>query len=298
MAVELPFWLLIANGRFSVSIDGAIVEVVVENTGVEIQRGHQFTRTHHNTVFLGSEDALRQASIPARGLPGGGILRGTRTLLYLDAHACSDAVEAFFGPDGPRFQDGYRYMASLAVGQLRVVNALINAYRLAAVDPFTNEVTAWDLPVWFVLDPPRSQTVCCYAHLVNDWFPSMKSSKDGDSSPIFATSPENVAQQLMADEIPGEIELLDGWSLFHRGRFADSIRSFVTAVEVLLEAQISRLLKAQGANNDDIDARLAGTRTNFEKRMYDYCELSKRQRSSVQSCTPFPMSMVLDCLTR
>ena len=278
MAVELPFWLLMPNGQFNVSVDGATVTIMVDNTGVEIQRGSQFTRTHRNLVFLGSEDALQKATIPAHGLPGGGIIRGTRTLLYLGAHACSDAVEAFFGPDGPRFQDGYRYMASLAIGQLRVVNALINAYRRAAVDPFANEVTAWDLPIWFVVDAPRTRSVCCYTHLVEDWFPTVKKwGEEGQGRPTFATSPEAVSSELTAQEIPGETELLDGWSLFHRGRFGDSIRSFVTAVEVLLEAQIRRLLASDGATKEDIDARLAGTRTNFKKRMYDYCELSKRR---------------------
>ncbi|MDZ7615638.1 MAG: hypothetical protein U1E05_01455 [Patescibacteria group bacterium] len=278
LAVELPFWLLMPNGHFSVSIDGASVEIAIDNTGVEIQRGSQFTRTHGNTVFLGGEDALKNATIPASGLPGGGIVRGTRTLLYLSAHACSDAVEAFFGPDGPRFQDGYRYLASLAVGQLKVVNALINAYRRATIDPFANEVTAWDLPIWFVLDPPRSQSVSCYSHLVEDWFPTVKSwGDDGKGRPVFATSTDVVATQLTSEETPGEIELLDGWSLFHRGRFGDSIRSFVTAVEVLLEAQLRRLMGANGISKEDIEARLAETRTNFEKRMHAYCELSRRR---------------------
>jgi hypothetical protein len=278
MAVELPFWLLMPSGQINVSVDGVTVDVIVENAGIEIQHGHQFTRTHQNTVFVGSEQALHNATFPARALPGGGILRGTRTLLFLDAYACSDAVEAFFGSDGPRFQDGSRYMASLAVGQLRVVNSLVNAYRRATVDPFANEVTAWDLPVWFVVSPPRTQPVCCYAHLVDDWFPTIRSfGKPASERPIFTTSPDEVARQLEADEIPGEIELLDGWSLFHRGRFGDAIRSFVTAVEVLLEAQICRLLKSQGASSSDIEARLAGTRTNFEKRMLDYCGLSKRR---------------------
>jgi hypothetical protein len=278
MAVELPFWLLIPNSDYVVEAAGARVSVVVDGTGIELQRGKQFTRTHATTVFMGSEEAYHRATVPAAGLPAGGLFRGTRTLLYVEAFAVSDALEAFFGPDVPRFQDGSRYMASLAVGQLGVVNALINGYRRAAVDPFASEVAAWDVPTWFVQHRERSRPICCYPHLVQDWYPTRSESFGSSKSyPLFATTPEAVAKQLSLKELPGEVELLNGWSRFYRGAYGDSIRSFVTAVEVLLEAEMRRLLAAVGTTEDEIENRLRETRSRFNLRLEAYCQLTKRR---------------------
>lgn len=278
LMVELPFWLLIPNSHYVVEANGARVSVIVDNSGIELQRGKQFTRTHTTTVFMGSEEAFQKATIPATILPTGGVYRGTRTLLYIESYAIADALDGFFGPDGPRFQDGSRYMASLAVGQLSVVNALINGYRRAAVDPFASEVAAWDLPTWFVQQGERSRPICCYSHLVHDWYPTRSESfGSSESHPFFATRPDAVAHQLTSKELPGEVELLNGWSQFYRGAYADSIRSFVTAVEVLLEAELRRLLAAVGGTDEEIDKRLSETRSRFNRRLEEYCEITKRR---------------------
>jgi hypothetical protein len=278
LCVELPFWLLIAPSSFKLKVGGFETNVTVDNNGIEIQRGHQYTRTHLNTVFVGNSDASRNAVVPAGALPEGGLFRGTRTLLYIETFALADAIEAFVGPNGPRYQDGYRYFASLATGHLPVVNELINAYRRASVDPFATEVTAWDVPVWFVFHEGGTQSVCLYSHLVEDWYPTLRKGLDSEEVvPYEAATEDDVRLELSSEAVPGEIEMLDGWSLFHRGRYGDSIRSFVTAIEVLVEAELRRLMMNGGEPQSTIDSLLEETRSNFDSRLNAYCRLSRRR---------------------
>ncbi len=278
LCVELPFWLLMPSSSFNVSVGGISTTVSIDNDGIEVQRGRQFTKTHKNTVYIGGSKAACNSSIPVTALPEGGLFRATRTLLYIETHAIADALDAFFGPDGPRYQDGYRYFASLALGHLSIVNEVINAYRKASIDPFANEITAWDVPVWFVLRPPDSGSVCLNAHLAEDWYPTIrKDFKSDEAYPFFAVSKDCVLRQISRKDIPGEIEMLDGWSLFHRGRYGDSIRSFVTAIEVLVEAEVRRLLAESGMSEEHVRTRIDNTRNNFDKRLGEYCLISKRR---------------------
>ena len=89
--------------------------------------------------------------------------------------------------------------------------------------------------------------------------------------------------------MPGEVELLDGWSLYYRGRHADSIMSFVTAIEVLLEARLREVLRILGASPEDVERRLLETRNKFMKRLDQYCYLT-------QSRVPGPYLHVLPTL--
>lgn len=273
--VELPFWLLMPNSTLSVSSQGFETRVRIENRGVEIQRGRQFSRTRLNTVFIGNEGSASSHPMPMAALPEGGLCRSTRTLVYIDTHANSDAIDALFGEDNRRFQDGNRYFASLAAGHLPVLNEVINAYRRAAIDPHANEVTAWDVPTWFVCESNRTQPVCLYSHIVEDRYPATRNGEN--ELPVTGATGDEVNRQLEIAATPGEIEMLDGWSLFYRGRYGDSIRCFVTAIEVALEAELRRLLTEMQETQTAIDAKLKSTRNNFDDRLIDYCIASKRR---------------------
>jgi hypothetical protein len=290
-AVELPFWLLMPSCSFTVSHCGIEIPVAIENSGIEIQHGTQYLSTQRNTVFIGSETAAQKAKIPVLGLPGGGIIRATKTLLHFTAYALVDACRAFFEGEGPRFHDGYHYFASLANGHMPVVNTIVNAYRRASVDPYVSEVTKWDIPNWFVVLPPskeeetaQSSVVCLYSGIVRDWYPTIKQRQNGDARPFYAASESIVLNQLKSGAFPGEADLLDGWSLFHSGRFADSIRSFVTAIEVLIESEVRKLLTKAGCNEHLIQSQLEKTRHNFDSRVAQYCELSTRRLPGPRVC--------------
>ncbi|QDT23279.1 hypothetical protein [Gimesia chilikensis] len=273
--VELPFWLLMPPCQLSVEYKGFSTTVFIENEGIEIQRGNQLSRGHRNTIFIGGKIAARDASFSLHNIWDGTLLRTTRSLLYINTYALSDAIDAFFDSDGPRRFVGHRYFASLAQGHLPLVNEVINAYRRASIDPFANEVTVWDVPRWVVCHHPRFESVSLFPHLINDNYPSVGDEKE--EYDYFATDEEAVRDHLSKSINPGEIEMLDGWSLFHRGRYGDSIRSFVTAIEVLLESEITRILSTLGNSQEDIDRRLEITRNTFDERLKDYCALTKRR---------------------
>lgn len=278
LAVELPFWLLMPETTLCVSVGGFTTDVDVINDGIALQVGEEITRHNQNTVFIGSMNAANDIRLPAKLIPIGGMARSTRTLLRIKSHCIEDAALAFFQESGRRFQDGRRYFASLAIGHLPVVNKIINAYRMAAIDPYASEVTAWDVPVWFVGFLRQCVPVALNDFLVNDRYPVISRGPGSDDhKPIFATSREAVGIRLSQNEPPGEIEMLDGWSLFHRGRYGDSIRSFVTAIEVLVEAEIRRLLTISGKPPEEIDSCLEKTRGNFDDRLRDYCMISGRR---------------------
>ena len=290
-AVELPFWLLMPSCQLTISHCGIDIPVGVENGGIEIQRGEQYSSTQRNTVFIGGEAAAKRAKMPVLGLSGGGFFRATKTLLYITAYPLIDACQAFFEDDGPRYQDGYRYFASLANGHMPVVNKIVNAYRRASVDPYASEVTKWDIPNWFAMLPPREEgqsaqsgVVCLYSGVVHDWFPTIRDGLEGESRPLYAVSEDDVQNQLKIEATPGEADLLDGWSLFHSGRFADSIRSFVTAIEVLVESEIRKLLAKAGCSEHVIQSQLENTRSNFESRISQYCQLSGRRLPGPRLC--------------
>ncbi len=290
-AVELPFWLLMPSSHLTINHCGIEVPVGIENNGIEVQCGEQYSSTQRNTVFIGGKSAAQEATMPVLGLPGGGVFRATKTLLYITAYPLVDACRALFEGEESRFQDGYRYFASLANGHIPVVNKIVNAYRRASVDPYASEVTKWDIPNWFVILPPneewhaaRSCVVCLYSGVVRDWYPTIRDGLEGESRPLYAVSEADVLNQLKNEATPGEADLLDGWSLFHSGRFADSIRSFVTAIEVLIESEVRKLLTKAGCNEHVIQLQLEKTRNNFDSRIDQYCKLSRRRLPGPRPC--------------
>jgi len=291
--VELPFWLLMPSCQLPVEYKGFSTTVIIEHEGIEIQRGNQLSRGHSNTIFIGGKTATRDASFSLRDIWGGTLVRTTRALLYINTYAISDAIDALFNCEGPRRLVGHRYFASLAQGHLPIVNEVINAYRRASIDPYANEVTAWDVPRWIVCHHPVFESVSLFPHLINDEYPKIgEGEKEND---YFATDEAALKKHLSQSINPGEIEMLDGWSLFHRGRYGDSIRSFVTAIEVLLESEIRRILSERGTPEEEIENRLENTRSNFDKRLEDYRSLSKRRvPGPILHCLPYINGVRLD----
>jgi len=94
--------------------------------------------------------------------------------------------------------------------------------------------------------------------------------------PFVFAGPEDIRKTLAAPLTAGEVDLQDGWAHFVRGHFADAITSFVTAIEVTLDAAIERDLVAQGASATEREERLAKTFNNFDARFSDYLRIAKR----------------------
>lgn len=154
------------------------------------------------------------------------------------------------------------------------VNKLVNAYRRVTGDPFAQEITEHDVPLWLLV----SEGGLCSLHLVptlaQDLYPSLHGGIG--HAPYRAALPHELNLALNRQSVPGETELRDAWSLCYRGRFGDSVRSAVTAVEVLLESRLESVLQSQGLKDQEVAERLRGTKNRFSSRLDDYCRASGR----------------------
>ena len=195
-------------------------------------------------------------------------------MVIFDTTALSDSLPALREPP-PRTADAIRYFASLASAHLAFVNLLINSYRRLSIYPYATEVSAWDVPVWFLLAEGFLAPIHIYQYQILNSAPSVRRPGPlGVQLHRYETTSVAEIEQIAATEgSPGEVDLFDGWSLCFRGRYADSIRSLVTAIEVLLEARLRKVLADQGRTPDAIESHLRETRMDFGARLDGYCEL-------------------------
>jgi hypothetical protein len=276
LAVELPFWVLVEDHRYDVEINGLTLELETVSDGIDVQRGTLHSRTHRRCSFFGRiPDENERGIHNTIDLIQGANFRRTRTQCWITTSVLGDPLSAL-EEDSPRSRIAMEYFVSVAMAHIPFVNKLVNAYRRVAGDPFSGEITEHDVPVWFLV----SDGDLCPLHLVpalgQDHYPVLSSEVGREPDPYRAASPDEINLALSRQPVPGEVELRDAWSLCYRGRFADSIRSAVTAIEVLLEARLESVLKTKGLNDADVADQLATTRNRFALRLDDYCRQSGR----------------------
>ncbi len=289
LTVELPFWLLVPNGDVNLTIDDCSVRATVVNDGIRFSLGNHQSRAQQAPVFLGSGDDAAMASTQLIFLTQGGTSRLTKTLITFGASAHFSALEILKSTDTKHHQ-ARKYFQSLAIAHLEFLNLLINSYRRLSSDPYATEVSAWDVPIWSLSVEGMNYNIILFPYLAFESRPHrLKLSNPSVAKPYSAASLEDIERVAGLDATPGEVELLDGWSLFYRGRHADSIRSFVTAIEVLLEARLREVLRSLGALPEDVERTILETRNKFMKRLDQYCYLT-------QSRVPGPCLHVLPTL--
>ncbi|MEP3478766.1 MAG: hypothetical protein ABJZ55_05920 [Fuerstiella sp.] len=276
LAVELPFWVLVEDHRYSVEVNGLTLEIETVSDGIDVQRGTLHTRTHHRCSFFGRfPDENQGGNYGPVDLIQGANFRQTRTQCWITTTVLSDALSALES-EPPRSRIAMEYFVSVAMAHTPFLNKLVNAYRRVTGDPFSGEITEHDVPVWFLVFDGD----LCPLHLVptlgQDHYPVLSSKAGREPDPYRAASPDEINLALSRHPVPGEVELRDAWSLCYRGRFADSIRSAVTAIEVLLEARLQSVLKTKGLNDAAVADQLATTKNRFALRLDDYCRQSGR----------------------
>jgi hypothetical protein len=99
----------------------------------------------------------------------------------------------------------------------------------------------------------------------------------GETNMITFVEANDIEGTLNLPEVPGEVDLLDAWSLYYRGRQSDAIRSLITSLEVLLEAKLSEYLSKVGLTEAEVESRLDETWNNFQTRLTEYTRISKRR---------------------
>ena len=211
--------------------------------------------------------------------------RSTRTVLTIHTRAIEDCVRAS-NEGGRRTFDASMYLQCLAYAHIPFVNRIVNAYRRATGDPFAVEVTAWDVPTWFLSLGDRTVAIPLVPYATMDRFPAARRVEGGTAEPIHLGSAAEVQGALAAGEFPGEVDLLDAWALYYRGRFGDAVRSLTTAIEVALEFRLKGALMSRGLSEQEVEDRLSRTFNDFEARLTEYSKVAGAayQDRSCQCC--------------
>ena len=275
---ELPFWLLVTDCSLRVSVMDCTLELSITGRAIEIQRGKAYQDSHSNTAIIEKVEEKpsdRAAAILREMNEGGFTLRSTRTLISIKTNVLEDALAAI-QEGGRRRVDAQIYFRSFVHAHLPFVNKTINAYRRAGADPFTVEVTEWDVPIWYLDADEKFIPISLVPYKESDSLP-VTITPAGETNTINFVEANDLEKVLGLPEIPGEIDLLDAWSLYYRGRQSDAIRSLITSLEVLLEAKLREYLGKVRLSEAEVESRLDKSWNNFHGRLTEYVQVSKRR---------------------
>lgn len=282
--VELPFWLMTPPGpvqvvwhdtEFTVNICSPWQEIFVgEVTDSRSSVRHQGPQLATPWQPEG-ELALALAENNVSWLP-----RPCKTMLRLAASGHASAFRQLDDTAIPRWhaeQEAYR--ASLCEAHLPVVNELIQSYRLLTYDYFPYEVSAWDVPLWYVKHAGQGYRTSLVRY--KDWDRKPAVVGENQVSHTFAfTSPADMSGTRSAGATPGEFDLLDARSLMERGDYTGAVRRTVTAVEAVLRWALKNEL---GMRYDEAEAerRTANTDNDFPGRLAQWLRLAEPGISQV-----------------
>lgn len=275
---ELPFWLLVADCSLRVTVGDCTLDLSITGRAIEIQRGKAYKDSHSNTAIVekAAEKASDRAAAILSGMKQSGFtFRATRTLISIKTSALEDAIAAI-QEGGRRRVDAQIYFRSFVHAHLPFVNKVINAYRRAGADPFTAEVTEWDIPVWYIDSNENFIPFSLIPYKELDGPPATVTATGATDAITFVEANE-IEKALGLPEVPGEVDLLDAWSLYYRGRQSDAIRSLTTSLEVLLEARLRGYLSKAGLTEAEVESRLDKTWNDFQARLTEYTRISRRR---------------------
>lgn len=274
--VELPFWLMVAPGEVKVQYRG--IEFVVSILGPwrEVFLGDftdsRVTCLHHGpsgpTVY--EPEGTAASLIKEKKLPV--MERDCKTVLRLTAVAHQDAFTAA-GPDQPPrvMVEKRAYWASLCEAHLPVINEIIQRYRLVTYDYFAYEVSAMDVPVWYLKQAEKGYRAVLVPY--REWDAKPVTINDppipGEKPVIrqFEWASISDLESISAEDASaGEFDLLDARFLMERGDYTGAVRRTTTAIEALIEAKLkeellkiydeAEALKRLEASKNDVPGRI------------------------------------------
>lgn len=288
--VELPFWLMVSPGSITVCVSGLDFQVEVcgpwmEVFGKEItdsrvscfHQGPQQEDYEPPPTFKSAMDQTFKSAMDQLKLTW--MRRNCKAVLRLRGCAHNDAFRATREDERPGVRsEREAYWASLCEAHLPVVNEVIQRYRLATYDYFAYEVSAWDVPVWYIKHGGEGFRALLLPY--KGWDAKPVTIEDGDSpgSPPRVRQFEwaslaEISETPSDNATPGEFELLDARSLMERGDYTGAVRRTVTAIEAVLGWALLNELKK---NHDDAEAaeRLARTDNDFPGRLAQWRKLA------------------------
>jgi hypothetical protein len=208
--------------------------------------------------------------------------RPCKTVLRLTTRAHASAFRELDETDPPRARaEQEAYWASLCEAHVPVINELIQRYRLLTYDYFAYEVSAWDVPVWYLKHADVGYRAVLLPY--KEWDAKPVTIEDAEKSgappkvrPFEWASPEAIAAAVSTDATPGEFDLLDARSLMERGDYTGAVRRTVTAVEAVLRWALVTELEKKYPPSEAEHAQ-PKTDNNFHNRLAQWRKLASPQ---------------------
>ncbi len=242
---ELPFWIASPPGKVVVKIDECQLTLQFQNDVVGLYRNGTYAKSEFSLLQLTTEGAPfseeqsreidSEASVSKRHY---------RTLVSIPVLCHSSVFDKLQSPNKRIKLDAKIYVQSLAYRTLEFVNKFIYAYRSASLDPFVSQVSYWDVPLWHLKD---------WAN--NLWQIPMAAYQVSDELPLLwgefrcRTSVAEIQNCVNRVMTPSLDELLDAWTCYYRGQFAEAVRKVVTSIEMTFAELIAELPELKGKNS-------------------------------------------------
>lgn len=276
IAAELPFWLMVEPSEVELLVGDCPATATIHQGLVAYHEGSLCLTSNNNLIAVAYDGCLPRSEQSRIDSVESVVKRLMKTTVEFDIEIHESVISAWIQRNSVLSADNSKvsmvnlamqYMSSLAYAHLPFVNRLIYAYRSTSFDPFAFEVSEWDIPNWYIETEESFCTVNLMPYKSLDSTPDIGVFGKSERRRYLATTPEDVQAQANTDLKPGKSQILDAKSLLIRGRFAEAIRSAVTAIEVSVEAKTRDLLLSSGLQNEQVEAELAETKMDFFERL-------------------------------
>lgn len=282
--VELPFWFMVPAGEVRVKYLGLDFTVTILGPWREVFAG-EFTDSRVTCIHQGPGQAEPfqpegefAAAIKERNLPV--MERGCKTVLRLAALAHQDPFIGEGPDEPPRAEvENRAYWASLCEAHIPVLNEVIQRYRLITYDYFAYEVSAWDVPVWYLKQSGRGYRAVLLPYREWDSKPKIFGEPATPGGlPTFQefewAKPADLESVATADASPGEFDLLDARSLMERGDYTGAVRRTTTAIEAVIGAKLEEELSKK-YDVGEVAKKLEASQNDVPGRIRQWRKLSK-----------------------
>ena len=246
--VELPFWIAAPEGTVRIRHEDCELDIEYRNSIVGIYRNGIFYRDERTLMHITGEgyphtkeEAEELSKAPKHGS------RHFRTMLSIPVK-CHECIFSLLDSSNRWDErDARMYVQSLAHASIRFINSFLSAYRAASYDPFASHVSYWDLPVWHLSKKDKGVwQVPMAKYPVSDTLPAVDA-----TGHVYRTTVGRIREATIEPIGTSMEELLDAWTCFYRGQFAEAIRKAVTSIEVTVSDLLFELPAFRQNRNDE-----------------------------------------------
>jgi hypothetical protein len=277
-STELPFWLMVADCRLQVYAGGHTFTVQVTSSWYE-RHADVFADSKTSCIYQGPDRQPRtdsQAPVPSpEAAPRLVVERKCKTLVRIGSPCNEDVLTAHSAGEPARRRQAVAYLQAACHGHIPIINALIQRYRMVTYDYFAYEVSAWDVPVWFITDATTNARVIIHPYREWDSKPQIGTWGTEETEEYELIAGDALQNALSLDPSPGEYDLLDAGNLMERGDFSGAVRRTTTAIEAIVAARL-RVELAKFHPEDEVERRMLASQNDVPGRIRQLAKLTGR----------------------